>query len=72
MENKMENKMVNVVKRIQEIEAKAAKAAKGTASKEEMLELVALDENLRAYAHENNMGYYECLTQLREELRKEN
>ena len=32
----MENKMVNVVKRIQEIEAKAAK---GTASKEEMLEL---------------------------------
>lgn len=65
----MENKMVNVVKRIQEIEAKAAK---GTASKEEMLELVALDENLRAYAHENNMGYFECLVKFREELRKEN
>lgn len=60
--------MIKAVRKIQDIEAKAAK---GTASKEEMLELVALDENLRAYAHENNMGYYECLTQLREELRKE-
>lgn len=65
----MDNKMVNVVKRIQDIEVKAAK---GTASKEEMLELVALDENLRAYAHENNMGYFECLVKFREELRKEN
>lgn len=65
----MKSKVINVVKRIQEIEAKANK---GTASKEEMLELVALDENLRAYAHENNIGYFECLTQLREELRKEN
>ena len=37
-----------------------------------MLELVALDENLRAYAHENNMGYFECLVKFREELRKEN
>lgn len=64
----MERKMIKVVRKIQDIEVKAAK---GTASKEEMLELVALDENLRAYAHENNMGYYECLTQLREELRKE-
>lgn len=64
----MERKMIKVVRKIQNIEVKAAK---GTASKEEMLELVALDENLRAYAHENNMGYYECLTQLREELRKE-
>lgn len=64
----MERKMIKAVRKIQDIEAKAAK---GTASKEEMLELVALDENLRAYAHENNMGYYECLTQLREELRKE-
>ncbi len=64
----MEHKMIKAVRKIQDIEAKAAK---GTASKEEMLELVALDENLRAYAHENNMGYYECLTQLREELRKE-
>lgn len=65
----MKSKVVNMVKRIQEIEAKTNK---GTASKEEMLELVALDENLRAYAHENNIGYFECLTQLREELRKEN
>lgn len=65
----MERKMIKTVRKIQDIEVKAAK---GTASKEEMLELVALDENLRAYAHENNMGYYECLTQLREELRKEN
>ena len=65
----MDNKIINVVKRIQDIETKATK---GTASKEEIIELVALDENLRAYAHENNMGYYECLTQLREELRKEN
>lgn len=65
----MECKMIKAVGKIQDIEAKATK---GTASKEEMLELVALDENLRAYAHENNMGYYECLTQLREELRKEN
>lgn len=65
----MERKMIKAVRRIQDIEVKAAK---GTASKEEMLEIVALDENLRAYAHENNMGYYECLTQLREELRKEN
>lgn len=64
----MDNKIINVVKRIQDIETKATK---GTASKEEIIELVALDENLRAYAHENNMGYYECLTQLREELRKE-
>ena len=64
----MEHKMIKAVRKIQDIEAKAAK---GTASKEEMLELVALDENLRAYSHENNMGYYECLTQLREELRKE-
>lgn len=64
----MERKMIKVVRKIQDIEVKAGK---GTASKEEMLELVALDENLRAYAHENNMGYYECLTQLREELRKE-
>lgn len=64
----MERKMIKAVIKIQDIEVKAAK---GTASKEEMLELVALDENLRAYAHENNMGYYECLTQLREELRKE-
>lgn len=64
----MERKMIKVVRKIQDIEVRAAK---GTASKEEMLELVALDENLRAYAHENNMGYYECLTQLREELRKE-
>lgn len=65
----MDNKMVNVVKRIQDIEAKANKK---TASKEEMLELVALDENLRAYAHENNMGYFECLVKCYEELRKEN
>lgn len=65
----MERKMIKAVRRIQDIEVKAEK---GTASKKEMLELVALDENLRAYAHENNMGYYECLTQLREELRKEN
>lgn len=64
----MERKMIKAVRKIQDIEVKVAK---GTASKEEMLELVALDENLRAYAHENNMGYYECLTQLREELRKE-
>lgn len=64
----MERKMIKAVRKIQDIEVKAAK---GTASKEEMFELVALDENLRAYAHENNMGYYECLTQLREELRKE-
>ena len=64
----MERKMIKAVRKIQDIEVKAAK---GTASKEEMLELVYLDENLRAYAHENNMGYYECLTQLREELRKE-
>lgn len=64
----MERKMIKAVRKIQDIEVKAAK---GTASKEEMLELVSLDENLRAYAHENNMGYYECLTQLREELRKE-
>lgn len=64
----MDNKIINVVKRIQDIKTKATK---GTASKEEIIELVALDENLRAYAHENNMGYYECLTQLREELRKE-
>ena len=64
----MDNKIINVVKRIQDIETKVTK---GTASKEEIIELVALDENLRAYAHENNMGYYECLTQLREELRKE-
>ncbi len=61
--------MINVVKRIQDIEAKANK---GTASKEEMLKLVALDEKLRAYAHENNMGYFECLVKFREELRKEN
>lgn len=65
----MDKKMVNIVKRIQEIEAKANK---GTASKEEMIELVALDENLRAYAHENNMGYFECLVKCYEELRKEN
>lgn len=65
----MERKMIKAIRRIQDIEVKAAK---GTASKKEMLELVALDENLRAYAHENNMGYYECLTQLREELREEN
>jgi hypothetical protein len=64
----MERKMIKAVKRIQDIELKAAK---GTASKEEMLELVALDENLRAYAHENNMGYYECLVNFREELSKE-
>lgn len=37
-----------------------------------MIELVALDENLRTYAHENNMGYFECLVKFREELRKEN
>lgn len=65
----MDKKMVNIVKRIQKIEAKANK---GTASKEEMIELVALDENLEAYAHENNMGYFECLVKFREELRKEN
>lgn len=65
----MDNKIINVVKRIQDIEAKANKK---TASKEEMLELVALDENLRAYAHENNMGYFECLVKCYEELRKEN
>lgn len=64
----MERKMIKAVKRIQDIEVKATK---GTASKEEMLELVALDENLRAYAHENNMGYYECLVNFREELSKE-
>lgn len=63
------DKMINVVKRIQDIEAKANKK---TASKEEMLELVALDENLRADAHENNMGYFECLVKCYEELRKEN
>ena len=65
----MKKRIVNVVKRIQEIEVKTNK---GTASKEEMIELVALDENLRAYAHENNMGYFECLVKFREELRKEN
>lgn len=65
----MERKIIKIVKKIQDIEAKAAK---GTASKEEMLELVALDENLRAYAHENNMGYFECLVKCYEELRKEN
>lgn len=65
----MERKMIKAVKRIQDIEAKANK---GTASKEEMIELVALDENLRAYAHENNMGYFECLVKCYEELRKEN
>jgi hypothetical protein len=64
----MEKRIVNAVKRIQEIEVKTNK---GTASKEEMIELVALDENLRAYAHENNMGYFECLVKFREELRKE-
>lgn len=64
----MEKGIVNAVKRIQEIEVKTNK---GTASKEEMIELVALDENLRAYAHENNMGYFECLVKFREELRKE-
>lgn len=64
----MEKRIVNAVKRIQEIEVKTNK---GTASKEEMIELVALDENLRAYAHENNMGYYECLVKFREELSKE-
>ena len=64
----MEKRIVNAVKRIQEIEAKANKK---TASKEEIIELVALDENLRAYAHENNMGYFECLVKFREELRKE-
>ena len=64
----MERNMIKAVKRIQDIEVKATK---GTASKEEMLELVALDENLRAYAHENNMGYYECLVNFREELSKE-
>lgn len=65
----MKKRIVNAVKRIQEIEVKTNK---GTASKEEMIELVALDENLRAYAHENNMGYFECLVKFREELRKEN
>lgn len=65
----MKKRIINVVKRIQEIEVKTNK---GTASKEEMIELVALDENLRAYAHENNMGYFECLVKFREELRKEN
>lgn len=65
----MESKIIKAVRRIQDIEAKAAK---GTASKEEMIELVALDENLRTYAHENNMGYFECLVNFREELRKEN
>ena len=64
----MERKMIKVVRRIQDIEAKAAK---GNASKEEIIELVALDENLRAYAHENNMGYFECLVKFCEELRKE-
>lgn len=65
----MECKIIKAVKKIQDIEAKAAK---GTASKEEMIELVALDENLRTYAHENNMGYFECLVKCYEELRKEN
>lgn len=64
----MEKRIINAVKRIQEIEAKANKK---TASKEEIIELVALDENLRAYAHENNMGYFECLVKFHEELRKE-
>lgn len=64
----MEKRIVNAVKKIQEIEVKTNK---GTASKEEMIELVALDENLRAYAHENNIGYYECLVNFREELSKE-
>lgn len=63
------DKIINVVKRIQDIETKATK---GTASKEEMIELVALDENLRTYAHENNMGYFECLVKCYKELRKEN
>lgn len=65
----MESKIIKAVRRIQDIEAKAAK---GTASNEEMIELVALDENLRTYAHENNMGYFECLVKCYEELRKEN